>query len=221
MPALDDFHQLALRFTDPVQHDYEVIREIMLADATIAERSRATGLDRATVREKAHRFLEEGMRGLIDRRTTTDKGQHSYPDVVAGYILYVKQRYPPIHHREIARIVGRKYGYKTNHITIKRFLEHHPIPVQLPLPLTGYHQFDDAYRARWTVVRMHGVPLSSEQICTVSSNCQRTSANARPGGLYLVGKTGQRRGCCAREGIILWQISAPDKSVPPVKLHLA
>jgi len=78
-----------------------------------------------------------------------------YPDVVAGYILYLKQLYPPIHHREIARIVGRKYGYKTNHVTVKRFLDRHPIPVQLPLPVTGYHQFDDAYRARWTVVRMH------------------------------------------------------------------
>ncbi len=155
MPALDDFHQLALRFTDPVQHDYEVIREIMLADATVAERSRATGLDRATVSEKAHRFLERGMRGLIDGRTTTDKGQQQYPDVVAGYILYLKQLYPPIHHREIARIVGRKYGYKTNHVTVKRFLDRHAIPVQLPLPVTGYHQFDDAYRARWTVVRMH------------------------------------------------------------------
>ncbi len=46
MPAADDFHQLALRFTDPVQHDYEVIRDIMLADATITERSHVTGLDR-------------------------------------------------------------------------------------------------------------------------------------------------------------------------------
>ncbi len=95
------------------------------------------------------------MRGLIDGRTTTDKGQQQYPDVVAGYILYLKQLYPPIHYREIARIVGRKYGYKTNHVTVKRFLDRHPIPVQLPLPVTGYHQFDDAYRARWTVVRMH------------------------------------------------------------------
>ena len=151
----EDFHQLALRFTDPVQHDYEVIRDIMLADATVAERSRATGLDRETVGEKARRFLEGGMLGLVDRRTTTDQGQQCYPDVVAGYILYLKQLYPPIHYREIARIVGRKFGCKTNHVTVKRFLERHPIPVQLPLPMTGFHQFEDAYRARWTVVRMY------------------------------------------------------------------
>ena len=62
--------------------------------------------------------------------------------------------YPPIRAREIARIVGRTYGYKTNHHTVKAFLERNPILAQLPLPLTGYHQFDDAYRARWTVVRL-------------------------------------------------------------------
>lgn len=29
--------------------------------------------------------------------------------------LYLKQLFPPIAYREIARIVGRKFGYKTNH----------------------------------------------------------------------------------------------------------
>jgi len=154
MSEPDAFHQLALRFIDPVQHDYEVIRGIMLADETIAERSRVTGIDRATVGEKARRFVEGGMRGLIDQRTTTTKGQHRYPDVVASYILYLRQLYPPIRAREIARIVGRKYGYKTNHHTVMAFLERNPILVQLPLPVTGFHQFDDAYRARWTVVRL-------------------------------------------------------------------
>lgn len=94
MPVTDDFQQLALRFSDPIQHDYEVIRDIMLADATIAARSRVTGLDRATVSEKARRFVQHGMVGLIDGRTITIKGSRSYPDVVAGYILYLKQLYP-------------------------------------------------------------------------------------------------------------------------------
>jgi len=57
MPASGDFHQLALRFTDQVQHDDEMIRDIMLADATIAERSRATGLDRARPSARRRRAL--------------------------------------------------------------------------------------------------------------------------------------------------------------------
>ncbi len=94
------------------------------------------------------------MRGLIDQRTTTTTGQHRYPDVVASYVLYLRQLYPPIRAREIVRIVGREYGYKTNNRTVMAFLERNPILVQLPLPVTGFHQFDDAYRARWTVVRL-------------------------------------------------------------------
>jgi hypothetical protein len=58
MAASEQFEQLALRFTDPLQYDYEVIRPIMLADETIAQRSRATGLDRETVGEKARRFVQ-------------------------------------------------------------------------------------------------------------------------------------------------------------------
>jgi len=98
MPAPSDFHQLALRFTDPVQH--------------------------------------------------------RYPEVVVACILHLIQLYPPIRHREIARIIGCKYGYKTNHHTVKAFLACHAIPAQLPLTVTGFHQFDDAYWARWTVVRL-------------------------------------------------------------------
>lgn len=155
MPTSESFQQLALRFIDPVQYDYEVIRGVLLADETLAERSQLTGVDRDTIGEKTRRFLQQGMFGLVDQRTTSDKGRHRYPDVVAATILYLKQLYPPIHYREIVRIVERKFGYKTNHHTVKAFLEHSQIPVQLPLPLMRFHQFDDAYRARFTVVRMH------------------------------------------------------------------
>jgi Winged helix-turn helix len=148
MSAPEEFAQLALRFIDPIQFRYEVIRDIMLADATIAERSRITGVDRGTVATHARRFVEDGMLGLVDHRSTPDHDHHPYPAVVAGYILYVKQLYPPIHDREIVRIIDRKYGYRTNHHSVKRFLARHPLPVQLPLPVTTFHQFEGAYRAR-------------------------------------------------------------------------
>lgn len=137
MPTSNDFAQLAVRFTDPIQHDYEVIRGIMLADETIAERSRITGVYRGTISEKAKRFLEEGTLRLVDQRTITNKAQHQYPAAVAGYILYLKQLYPAIHYREIVRIIGRKFGYTTNHVTVKAFPGCYPIPVQLPLPTDG------------------------------------------------------------------------------------
>ncbi|ETW92280.1 MAG: hypothetical protein ETSY1_44350, partial [Candidatus Entotheonella factor] len=48
-----------------------------------------------------------------------------------------------------------KFGYKTNHHTLKAFLEPYETPIQLELDLTTFSSFADAYEARWTVVRMH------------------------------------------------------------------
>jgi putative transposase len=152
----EEFRQLALRFTDPIQHDYEVIREVVLFAAPLAQRAAETGLARATVGEKARRFVEAGMLGLVDQRTTkAGRKPHPFPERVASFLLYAKQLHPPVHDRELVRLVQRKFGYRTNHHTVKAFLERHPLPVQLSFPLTRFHQFEEAYQARWTVVRMH------------------------------------------------------------------
>jgi hypothetical protein len=66
----------------------------------------------------------------------------------------VKQLYPPIHLREIERILLRKFGYQTNHHTLKRFLAPYDTPIQLELDLTTFSSYADAYQARWRVVRM-------------------------------------------------------------------
>ncbi|PON12153.1 hypothetical protein C2W62_41115, partial [Candidatus Entotheonella serta] len=42
---------------------------------------------------------------------------------------YLKQLYPPIHLREIERILERKFGYKTNHHTLKVFLAPYETPI--------------------------------------------------------------------------------------------
>lgn len=114
MSAQEDFEQIRLQFVDPLQHDYEVVRPIVLHGETAAERSRQTGLDRTTVADKARRFILEGMAGLQDRRTQPrDPPEPVYPEAIAGYIVYLKQLYPPIHLREIERILLRKFGYQT------------------------------------------------------------------------------------------------------------
>jgi putative transposase len=153
--AQQEFAQIRQYFIDPIQHDYEVIRPIVLFAETAAERSRQTGVERTVVGDKARRFVLDGMEGLRDRRTEARGPQEPvYPEAIAGYILYVKRLYPPIHLREIERIVLRKFGYKTNHHTLKRFLEPYDTPVQLELALPTFATFADAYHARWTVVRM-------------------------------------------------------------------
>jgi transposase InsO family protein/transposase len=155
VPTSEDFAQIQLHFVDYIQYDYEVIRPIMLFAEPIAARSRQTGIERTVVGEKARRFVTEGMLGLVDQRAgRAGRKGHVYPDTVAAHILSIKQLYPPIHYHEIVRIVRRKFGYKTNHHTVKRFLERYPLPVQLELDMPAFGDFADAYQARWTVVRM-------------------------------------------------------------------
>ncbi len=155
MPSEEPFSQLHLRFTDPIQFDYEVIRPVVLFSQPVANRSDETEIPRTTVREKAKQFVTEGMLGLVDKRSNLAKQKEiGYPEPVARHILYLKHLYPPIHYREIVRIIGAKFGYQTNHHKVKRFLERHPVTVQLELKLVHFHDFEDAYEARWTVVRM-------------------------------------------------------------------
>jgi hypothetical protein len=114
MDIKEDFTQLRLRFTDPVQHDYEVIRPVVLFAQSANSRSRETEVPRTTVREKAKQFFIDGMLGLVDQRATAAGNREiGFPDPVAKYILYLKHLYPPIHYREIVRIIGNKFGYKT------------------------------------------------------------------------------------------------------------
>jgi transposase InsO family protein/transposase len=148
-----------------MQHDYEAIRPLLFGDTTLSQRSEETAIPSSTLSDYARRFLEHGMDGLRDRRTTPTAGaDHPFPDEVAAHILYLKQVYPPMAYREIVRIVQRKFGYHTNHHTVKRFLDRHAPPVQLALDFPTFHDFEDAYRARWTVVRLFYEGWSKQSI---------------------------------------------------------
>jgi hypothetical protein len=119
MSAREDFHQLRLKFTDPIQQSYEIIRPIMLFDESVAEWSRQLDIDRTVIGEKARRFIEQGMLGLIDQRTQhSGRKGHVFPEPVAGYLLYLKQLYPPIHDREIVRIIKRRLGHPSSYALV-------------------------------------------------------------------------------------------------------
>ena len=151
----EEFARIQLQFIDPTQRDYEIIRPLVLFGDTAAERSRQTGVDRTVVGDKAHRFVLGGMAALQDGRTQPQEPQEvGYPEAIAGYIVYLKQLYPPIHLREIERILLRKFGYKTNHHTLNRFLKPYETPIQLEFDLTTFSSYDSAYQARWQVVKM-------------------------------------------------------------------
>ena len=50
MEATEDFSQLRLRFIDPTQYSYELIRPVVLYAERVGDRSEATQVDPATIR---------------------------------------------------------------------------------------------------------------------------------------------------------------------------
>ena len=107
-PISEEFDQLCLHLPDPIQHQYEVIRPVVLFADSVAARIASTGVDRATISEHARRFVQQGMLGLVDRRSTNfGRMPMPFPDPVAAYMLYLKQLYPPIGQREIVRIFAQ------------------------------------------------------------------------------------------------------------------
>ena len=187
MSAQEAFARIQLHFIDPTQRDYEIIRPIVLFGETAAERSRQTRVERTVVGDKARRFVLGGMAALQDQRTQTrDPQEPIYPEAIAGYIVYLKQLYPPIHLREIERILLRKFGYRTNHHTLKRFLAPYDTPIQLELDLTTFSSYDDAYQARWRVVRMASEGWNKKSI----ADCLKLSR----GHVYRILDTFEREG---------------------------
>jgi len=90
----EEFEQIRWHFVDPLQHDDEVIRPIVLFGDTAAERRRQTGVERTGVGDKARRVVLEGMDGLRDRRTEARGPQApGYPDAMAGSILYLNSMF--------------------------------------------------------------------------------------------------------------------------------
>ena len=153
--AQEECEHMRRQFIDPIQHDYEVIRPMVLFADTAAERSRQTGVERTGVGDKARRFVREGRLGLTERRAeAAGRKGHSSPEALAGSIVYLQQLYRPIHLRARARIVPRTCGYQTNHHPLKQFLEPYNTPIQLERGLTTFSPCADASPARWTVVRM-------------------------------------------------------------------
>lgn len=95
------------------------------------------------------------MAGLRDRRTEpTGPQEPVYPEAMAGSLLYGKPLYPPIHWREMERIVQRKCGEKTHQHPLNRFVAPSNPPLQLARDLPTFAPVAEAYQARWTVVRM-------------------------------------------------------------------
>lgn len=66
LPVPEACDHLHLPCPDPIQHDDEVIRPIVLFAERGAAGSTHTGIDRSTVGGHARRFVQHGMLGLVE-----------------------------------------------------------------------------------------------------------------------------------------------------------
>lgn len=63
----DDWNQLRLLVSSPVQATYELLRPIVLFGQPASVRARETGTPERTLRQKAARFAATGLRSLFDQ----------------------------------------------------------------------------------------------------------------------------------------------------------
>ena len=75
MSAAEDFAQYKLHFVDDIQHDYEVIRPIVLFAETVAERSRQTGIERRFPRSEILQQSEMRRRSFCPEHRMTCDGK--------------------------------------------------------------------------------------------------------------------------------------------------
>jgi len=96
---LPDFDQLPLRFHDPIQRRYEIIRPVLLAECAAAERAEQTHLHPDTVGKLTRRFEQQGMLGLFpDHVELITRGRHRrVPEAVVEELQRLKGLYGGFH----------------------------------------------------------------------------------------------------------------------------
>jgi len=154
---LPDFDQLPLRFHDPIQRRYEIIRPVLLAECTAAERAEQTHLHPDTVGKLKRRFEQQGMLGLFPDHVALITGgrRRRVPEAVVEELQRLKGLYGGFHYRELGRIIYYKTGDRLDHKTIKRLWQQLPLPSPQPLALLDYHSHPDRPQARSQVITLY------------------------------------------------------------------
>jgi transposase InsO family protein len=154
---LPDCDQLPLRFHDPVQRRYEIIRPVLLAECTATERAAQTHLHPDTISKLKRRFEQQGMLGLFPAHVevSTRGRRRQVPEAAMQELQRLKGLYGGFHYRELGRIVYYKTGDRLDHKTIKRLWQHLPLPSPAPLPQLDYHSYPTRPQARAQVITLY------------------------------------------------------------------
>ena len=157
MEQLPDCDQLPLRFPDPVQRRYEIIRPVLLDECTATERAAQTHLHPDTIGKLKRRFEHQGMLGLFPAQSEMRPRGHRrrVPEAAVQELQRLKGLYGGFHYRELSRIISYKTGDRLDHKTIKRLWQHLPLPSPPPLPQLDYHSHPTRPQARAQVIALY------------------------------------------------------------------
>jgi hypothetical protein len=147
-----------LRFLDPTQYRYELIRPLLfLHDRTATQRAQETGTHPETVGRLKRRFEQQGMLGLVpgtlDVRPTYR--QLRVPDTVVHELQRLKGLYEGFGFRELARIMFHTTMYRLTGQTAQRLWERLPPAAPPTRPLLDYHSHPERAHARLEVITLY------------------------------------------------------------------
>ncbi len=152
-----DFDHLQLRFRDPIQRRYEIIRPLVLfQDRTATQRAEETQTHPETVGTLKRRFEQQGILGLLpDYVQIVPTGRRGrVPDAVVQELEHLKGLYDGFQYRELCRIIFYKLDYRISDKTVKKLWHQLPPASPQQLPLLDYHSCPERSQARQQVIEL-------------------------------------------------------------------
>jgi len=153
----DEWAQLRLLVTAPEQEVYELLRPIVLFGQPASARARETGVAERTLRHKAARFAEIGMRSLLAPEVAPALDRRVLPLGIRRAIVGLKAEHPRLGPFEIARICQHCFDRPVSYHTVQQVLATEPAPLPLSasrrFPL--YHEIANPVARRNAVVTLY------------------------------------------------------------------
>lgn len=147
----DDGQQLELRFTDPVQRVYELIRPIVLFGDSATKRAAATATAERTLYRHVERFTHGGMLGLQPATGPT----RTLPQHLRQLIVALKAEHPPLRVHELQTICYARTGRRPHATTVQPVLITTPLPLRAARRFLPYHHIADPAERRRAIIRLH------------------------------------------------------------------
>jgi Homeodomain-like domain/Integrase core domain len=156
-----------LRFLDPTQQRYELIRPLLLdPERTATQRAQETGTHPETVGRLKRRFDQQGMLGLVPDTLDVRPAQRQLrvPDTIVHELQRLKGLYAGFGARELARIIFHTTTHRITGQTAQRLWDRLPPVAPPPRPLFDYHSHAAPVPARLEVITLYAQGWSKRSI---------------------------------------------------------